>query len=77
MTEVAPPKLSPSVRLKGEQIVLKLGSETTVLEVNTIGSSGGDDVLALIKLLHTRREEVLAKRDRTLLDKWRPRQDDP
>jgi hypothetical protein len=64
-------KLTPSVRLKGDQIILKLGGETTVLDVACVGSSRGDDVISLINLLNSRRNEVLAKRDRDMLKELR------
>jgi hypothetical protein len=61
-----PPRLT--VRLKGDRIVLKLGTESIELAV-TDGYS--DDASHLARTIQGRVQEVLMKRQRALLDEYR------
>jgi hypothetical protein len=55
------PQLSPVVRLKGDRIILKLGSESCEL---TVVDGLCDDAAQFAKVIQKRIQEVLAKRGR-------------
>ena len=59
---------TPSVRLKDDQIILKLGSESCVL---TVTDGVTDDAAHLAKTIQIRIQEVLQKRARKLQEKIR------
>ena len=64
------PKLT--VRLKGESIILRLGTESIELGV---GDGFSDDASHLARTIQGRVQEVLMKRHRRMVDEHRPRRE--